>query len=334
MILATIDNGTRDGALLVVHPSRQWAVPASGIAPTLQAALDDWKNTAPRLKKLSDTLSSQKAPQKSGSTDAIELSQVTLRSPLPRAYAWMDGSSYLNHVLLVRKARKAEPPPTLKTDPLMYQGGSDSFLNPTQDILATSEDWGIDFESEVCVVTDDVPMGIRPDQVAPHIQLLLICNDVSLRNLIPDELAKQFGFLQSKPSSAFAPFALTPDELGEAWKGGRIHLPLLTHLNGALFGDPEAGPEMHFSFFDLIAHAAKTRPLGAGTIIGSGTVSNEDRARGSSCLAEKRMIEIIDTGSAKTPFMKFGDRVRIEMIRDGVSLFGAIDQKVARYSAG
>ncbi|MCM2278708.1 MAG: fumarylacetoacetate hydrolase family protein [Oligoflexia bacterium] len=324
MILATRNNGRRDGELLVVSKDRARAARADAVAATLQAALDDWAATAPRLFELAASLERGECGRAFG-LDAREL-----LSPLPRAFAWLDGSAYLNHVALVRKARGAELPPTLLTDPLMYQGGSDAFLAPTEDIVAASEDWGIDFESEVAVVTGDVPMGVSVAEAAGLIRLILLCNDVSLRNLIPGELAKGFGFLQSKPSSAFAPLALTPEELGPAWRESRVHLPLVTRLNGELFGNPDAGPEMHFSFAELIAHAARTRPLRAGTIVGSGTVSNEDRGRGSSCLAEKRMLEVLDSGTARTPFLRFGDRVRIEMFSDGVSLFGAIDQRVSR----
>lgn len=254
-----------------------------------------------------------------------------LLSPLPRAYEWIDGSAYINHIVLVRKARGAEPPKTLKTDPLVYQGGSGTFLAPTQDIAHYSEDFGIDFESEICVIVDDVPMGTSKKKAEQHIKLFMLANDVTLRNLIPNELAKGFGFFVSKPSTAFSPFAVTPDELGDAYKDGRIHLDLVTTYNGKLFGNPNAGPEMHFSFLDLIEHCTKTRSLTAGTIIGSGTVSNEDRSRGSSCLAEKRMLEKIETGNFITPFMRFGDTVEIEMKdKKGNSIFGKISQKVVQ----
>jgi fumarylacetoacetate (FAA) hydrolase len=252
-----------------------------------------------------------------------------LAAPLPRAYEWVDGSAYLNHILLVRKARKAPPPPGLETDPLVYQGGSGDLLAPTADIVIRDEAWGCDFESEVAVVLGDVPMGTTKAEAAKYVRLLTLANDVSLRNLIPDELAKGFGFFQSKPATAFAPVACTPDELGEAWRDGRVHLTLKTWLNGAQVGDTHAGPEMHFSFFDLIQHLAKTRNFVAGTILGSGTVSNADRTRGVSCLAERRMIETIEEGAPKTPFLKDGDRVEIEMHHpDGTSLFGRIDQRV------
>ncbi len=252
---------------------------------------------------------------------------------MPRAYQWADGSAYLHHAELVRKARKAEMPESLYRDPLMYQGGSDSFIGPSDDILAAEEAWGIDFEEEVAVVTDDVPMGIDAAAAAAHIKLIMLVNDVSLRNLIPGELAKGFGFFQSKPATAFSPVAATPDELGAAWDGRKLHLPLVCHVNGREFGRPDAGADMNFDFPMLIAHAARTRMLAAGTIIGSGTVSNRNPHEiGSCCIAERRMIETIEKGSAETPFLRFGDRVRIEMLdADGASVFGAIDQKVAPY---
>jgi fumarylacetoacetate (FAA) hydrolase len=253
-------------------------------------------------------------------------------APLPRAYQWADGSAYVTHVELVRKARGAEMPPSFWTDPLMYQGGSDGFIGPCEPILARDEAYGIDFEAEVAVITDDVPMAVEAQAAGKHIKLLMLVNDVSLRNLIPAELAKNFGFFQSKPASAFSPVAVTPDELGDAWKDGKVHLPLTVELNGARFGAPNAGDDMTFSFPQLIAHAAKTRSLGAGSIVGSGTVSNKDHARGSCCIAERRTLEQLEGGAPKTPFMKFGDRVKIEM-RDagGKSIFGAIDQEVARH---
>ena len=252
-----------------------------------------------------------------------------LAAPLPRAYEWVDGSAFLNHVRLVRKARGAEPPPTLETDPLVYQGGSGVLLGPSDDISLPDPAWGLDFESEVCVILGDVPPGTRAGDAAGLVRLVLLANDVTLRNLVPDELAKGFGFFQSKPATAFSPFAVTPDELGDAWSGGRVHLRLRTQLNGALVGDPSAGDDMHFSFFDLVGHIARTRGFTAGTILGSGTVSNADRARGISCLAERRTIEIIDGGKPLTPFLRAGDTVRIEMLdAAGRSLFGAIEQKV------
>jgi fumarylacetoacetate (FAA) hydrolase len=253
-------------------------------------------------------------------------------SPLPRAFQWADGSAYVTHVELVRKARGAEMPPSFWTDPLMYQGGSDSFIGPCDSILAANEEWGIDFEAEIAAITDDVPMGLSVGAAENHIKLLMLVNDVSLRNLIPAELAKNFGFFQSKPASAFSPVAVTPDELGEAWSGGKVHLPLAVHLNGNWFGAPNAGEDMTFSFAQLIAHAAKTRFLGAGSIIGSGTVSNKDASRGSCCIAERRTREQLEQGSPKTPFLKFGDRVKIEMLdAHGKSIFGAIDHDVVRY---
>jgi fumarylacetoacetate (FAA) hydrolase len=324
MKLATLDNGTRDGALLVVSRDGTRALDATDIAPHLQAALDDWERTEPLLQERFASLQSDPAKG-----DAVDTSR--LRSPLPRAYEWIDGSAYINHIVLVRKARGAEPPETLRTDPLVYQGGSGVFLNPTEDITFPDESGGIDFEAEVAVVTGDVPRGTRREEAGRYVRLLMSVNDITLRNLIPAELAKGFGFYVSKPSTAFSPFAVTPDELGDSWKDGRIHLPLRTWYNGSLFGDPDAGPEMHFSFFDLIEHASRTRALTAGTIIGSGTVSNEDRSRGSSCLAEQRMLEKIDDGEFRTPFMRFGDRVEIDMYApDGSSVFGRITQSVRR----
>lgn len=323
MKLATLRNDTRDGELIVVsHDGRRYAS-AHSIAANLQTALDDWQNTEPLLRALAKKIESQEVD-----TQTVEVHR--LLSPLPRAYEWIDGSAYINHIVLVRKARGAEPPATLKTDPLVYQGGSGIFLAPTEDIPLRDEAWGCDFESEVCVILGDTPQGVSAKDAASHVKLVMIANDVSLRNLIPAELEKGFGFFQSKPATAFSPFAVTPDELGANWHDGRLHLPLITKYNGKLYGDPNAGPEMHFSFYDLIQHLTKTRQYTAGTILGSGTVSNHDRARGSSCLAEKRMIEKIDTGTITTPFMKKGDRVEIEMFDEkGVSIFGKIAQTVA-----
>ena len=327
MKLATLNSGGRDGTLIVVSGDLKTAVSASQVAPTLQAALDDWNSKAPKLAHLYSLLNTGKA------ADAFPFKPDRCASPLPRAYQWADGSAYVNHVELVRRARGAEMPPSFWTDPLMYQGGSDSFIGPCDAILAESEDWGIDLEGEVAVITDDVPMGTRPDGAYGHIKLLMLVNDVSLRNLIPAELSKGFGFFQSKPASSFSPVAVTPDELGEQWDGGKLRLPLTVHVNGNLFGKPNAGDDMTFDFPQLIAHAARTRDLEAGTIVGSGTVSNVDRSRGSACIAEKRMLEKIETGKAITPFLRFGDRVRIEMFdADGNTIFGAIDQEVARYS--
>lgn len=326
MKLATLKEGGRDGTLIVVSRDLARAVKAEGIAPTLQAALDDWSNAAPRLNSLFEAL------QEGNAEGAFDLDMHALASPLPRAYQFVDGSAYLPHVERVRKARGAEVPESFFTDPLMYQAVSDGFLAPRDDIVMESTEWGIDFESEIGVICDDVPMGASPAECADHIQLVTILNDVSLRNLIPGELAKGFGFLQSKPRSALAPVVATPDELGEAWKDSKLHRPLVTHLNGELFGQPEAGEDMQFSFAELLAHAAKSRPLAAGTILGSGTIANRDTSRGASCLAEKRMLEIIANGKPETPFMQFGDTVRIDMTDpEGNSYFGAIEQKVVRY---
>ena len=322
MKLATLRDGTRDGALIVVHRDGHVYTPAAAIAPTMQAALDRWDEVEPKLRALAQALQEDQAP-------AHPVSPEALHAPLPRAYEWVDGSAYINHIVLVRKARGAQPPETLKTDPLVYQGGSGVLLGPTDDIELVDESWGLDFEAEVGVILGDTPQGVSAHEAAAYIKLIVILNDVTLRNLIPPELAKGFGFFQSKPATAFAPFALTPDELGASWRDGRLHLPLLTDYNGQRFGDPDAGPEMHFSFHDLIAHLTRTRAYTAGTILGSGTVSNEDRARGSSCLAEQRMIEMIDHGEFRTPFMRAGDTVHIRMLDErGHSLFGDIRQRV------
>ncbi len=324
MKLATKRTGTRDGSLVVVKRDLTAFTDASAIAPTLQVALDDWARVEPKLKALAEQLEAGTAPREAWDT-------TKLHCPLPRAFEWVDGSAYLNHVRLVRKARKVDPPATLETDPLVYQGGSSHLLGPTDDIVIRDEAWGCDFESEVAVILGDVPMGLSAGEAAPHVRLIMLVNDVSLRNVIPEELAKGFGFFQGKPATAFSPVACTPDELGEAWRDGRVHLTLKTWLNGTQVGDTHAGPEMHFSFFQLMEHLAKTRQFSAGTILGSGTVSNEDRARGISCLAEQRMIETIETGGPKTPFLKHGDRVEIEMFgADGTSLFGRIDQRVKK----
>lgn len=325
MKLATLKEGGRDGTLVVASRDLRRAVRVPRIAPTLQAALDDWAALEPELRATARLLEAGKL------RETFSLDLQTLHSPLPRAYQWADGSAYLVHVELVRKARGAELPPEFLADPLMYQGGSDGFLAPTDPIPAIDEAWGIDFEAEVAVITDDVPMGVSPTAAAPHIRLVMLVNDVSLRNLIPAELAKGFGFFQGKPASSFSPVAVTPDELGEAWREGRVHLPLLVQMNGKQIGRANAGVDMQFDFPQLIAHAAKTRALAAGSIIGSGTVSNRDRAAGSSCLAEVRTLELLERGKPATPFMRFGDRVRIEM-RDaeGRSIFGAIDQEVVK----
>jgi fumarylacetoacetate (FAA) hydrolase len=325
MKLASLNKG-RDGVLVVVSRDLSRAIKVPVIAATLQAALDNWAVAKPKLEavyqRLNDGLEE----------GAFAFDQAACHSPLPRAYHWADGSAYVNHVELVRKARGAEIPESFWHDPLMYQGGADCFIPPHSPIQVADEAWGIDLEAEIALITDDVPMGVTAAEAGQHIQLLMLVNDVSLRNLIPGELAKGFGFYQSKPSSSFSPVAITPDELGDCWKDGKVHRPLVSHINGALFGQPDAGTDMTFNFPTLVAHAAKTRPLGTGTIIGSGTVSNYDRSAGSSCLAEKRMLEIIESGEAKTPFLTFGDRVRIEMFdAAGHSLFGAIDQVVEKY---
>lgn len=330
MKLASLPKG-RDGELVVVSRDLTRMIRAAGIAPTMQAALDDWAEKAPALRALSEALDA-------GTLEGEAFDQAAVTSPLPRAYQWADGSAYVNHVELVRQARGAVVPESFYSDPLMYQGGSDSFLAPREPIrFPDIEGFGVDFEAEITVVTDDVPMGVSEEQALGHIQLVMLVNDVSLRGLIPGELAKGFGFFQSKPSSAFSPVALTPDELGEAWQAGVVHLPLVSHYNGELFGKPDAGQDMTFSLARLVSHAARTRPLGAGTVIGSGTVSNKldggpgkpvsEGGVGYSCIAEVRMIETILEGAPKTGFMKYGDRVRIEMFdAEGASLFGAIDQ--------
>ena len=322
MKLATLNDGSRDGILIVVAHDHATFTRATAVAPTLQAALDRWEVCEPKLRALQNDLDG-------GRVTGEALDIKALHSPLPRAYEWVDGSAYLNHVRLVRKARNAEPPATLETDPLVYQGGSSVLLTPTQDIPVINPAWGLDFESEVGVILGDVPLGTTAAQAAPYVRLIVILNDVTLRGLIPEELAKGFGFFNGKPATAFSPFALTPDELGDAWRDGRVHLRLKPTYNDVVVGDCDAGPEMHFSFFDLIQHIAKTRAFSAGTILGSGTVSNVDRARGISCLAEIRMIETIEGGKPTTPFMKVGDTVRIEMKdADGKDLFGVIDQRV------
>jgi fumarylacetoacetate (FAA) hydrolase len=322
MKLATLRSGGRDGTLVVVTRDGTRLAPATGITPTLQAALDDWARAEPHLRALAERL-------ERGAMPSQPLDVRALLAPLPRAYEWVDGSAFLNHVILVRKARGAEPPETLRTDPLVYQGGSGVLAAPSDDIPLVDADWGLDFESEVCVVLDDTPRGTGAGDAAAHVKLLMLANDVTLRNLVPGELAKSFGFFQSKPATAFSPFAVTVDELGDAWRDGRVHLKLRTSYNGELVGDCDAGPEMHFSFFDLVAHLCKTRAFTAGTIVGSGTVSNADRARGVSCLAERRMIETLERGTPSTPFMKAGDSVHIEMLgSDGSSIFGAIAQRV------
>jgi fumarylacetoacetate (FAA) hydrolase len=337
MKLATLKDGTRDGRLLVVSRDLASCTPAPAVARTLQKALDDWDGVLPQLMALYEELNGGKI------AGTAEFNVRDCHSPLPRAYQWADGSAYVNHVELVRKARGAEMPVSFWTDPLMYQGGSDSFLGPYDPIRVADEAWGIDLEAEIAVVTGDVPMGATPAAAKDAIRLLMLVNDVSLRNLIPNELAKGFGFFQSKPSSAFAPVAVTPDELGAAWESGKVRLPLVSHLNDRKLGAPNAGVDMTFDFPTLVAHAAKTRPLAAGSIIGSGTVSNrdpdggpgkpvEEGGVGYSCLAELRTVETLRSGSAKTPFLKFGDKVRIEMCdAQGRTIFGAIEQVVERY---
>ena len=336
MKLATLKAGGRDGTLVVVSRDLLRCQPVPAIARTLQAALDDWDDVAPQLQEAYAALNNGAARH------AEPFDERLCHSPLPRAYQWADGSAYVNHVELVRRARGAELPPSFWTDPLMYQGGSDSFVGPRDPIYALSEDWGIDLEAEVAAITGDVKMGATPAECAGAIRLLMLVNDVSLRNLIPNELAKGFGFFQSKPATAFSPVAVTPDELGDAWQGAKVHLPLVVHLNGQPFGRPNAGVDMTFDFGQLVAHVAKTRELEAGSIIGSGTVSNkqgglhgssiENGGVGYCCLAEVRMYEMIEGGAPKTSFLKFGDRVRIEMAdAEGGTIFGAIEQTVARY---
>jgi fumarylacetoacetate (FAA) hydrolase len=335
MKLATLKDGTRDGQLVIVSRDLARCVAVPEIARTLQGALDHWNNVAPALDVLAAELNRGRLP------DALPFDPRHAMAPLPRAYQWADGSAYVNHVELVRRARGATMPPEFWTDPLMYQGGSDSLIGPHDDVVLGDEAWGIDFEGEVAVITDDVAMGASLAAAAAGIRLLLLVNDVSLRNLIPGELGKGFGFVQSKPASAFSPVAVTPDELGDAWRDGRVHLPLVSHLNGALFGRPNAGVDMTFGFPQLIAHLARTRDIEAGSIVGSGTVSNKEDGGpgrpaasggvGYACIAEQRTIETIQTGKPITPFMRFGDRIRIEMLdAAGHSIFGAIDQTVRR----
>lgn len=325
MKLASLKEGGRDGSLIVVNRELSRAVRVPRIAPTLQRALEDWSVTAPRLNAVYEQL--QAGAESVEGQVVFELDTAALAAPLPRAYEFVDGSAYLPHVERVRRARGATVPESFYVDPLMYHAVGAGFYGPNDPVRVPDEAFGIDLEAEVVVVTDDVPMGVSAEAAAGHIQLVGLINDVSLRNLIPDELAKGFGFLQSKPRSTLSPVFVTPDELGEDWRDSKVHLPLLSHINGEWFGAPEAGVDMQFSFAQLIAHAAKTRPLVAGSIVGSGTVANEDEGKGASCLAEKRMLEIIREGKPSTPFMKFGDRVRIEMLdREGRSIFGAIDQ--------
>jgi fumarylacetoacetate (FAA) hydrolase len=321
MRLATLRaTGARDGELVVVARDGRTMARAAAVAPTLQAALDDWPRLEPALRDLARRLESVAGEPVDGAAFA---------APLPRAYEWLDGSAFLSHVRLARKARGAEPPPDLLTDPLMYQGGSGVLLGPRDPLLLVDPAWGLDLEAEIGVIVGDVPLGTTPAGAEDRVRLVCLLNDVTLRNLVPAELAKGFGFVQSKPSTAFAPFAVTPDELGPAWRGGRLRLPVRCTHNGALLGECDAG-QMHFSFFDLIAHVARTRPLTAGTIIGSGTVSNEDPTRGVSCLVERRMRETLETGAARTPYLQPGDTIRIEVLDGaGASVFGAIEQTVS-----
>ena len=324
MKLATYKDGSRDGQLVVVSRDLSTAHYATGIASKLQHVLDDWNFVSPQLQDLSDSLNSSKARH------AFPFNPAQCMAPLPRAYQWADGSAFINHVELVRKARNAEVPATFYTDPLMYQGGSDDFMGPLDNVVVASEKYGIDFEAEIAVITGDVPMRATPDQALDGVRLLMLANDVSLRNLIPDELAKGFGFVQSKPATAFGPVAVTPDEVGDAWRGGRLHLTLQSTWNGRKVGMCDAGDEMTFHFGQLIAHLCKTRNVRAGSVIGSGTVSNKDWSKGYSCIAEKRAIETIEDGAPKTAFMKFGDTIRLEVKgRDGQSVFGAIEQEIA-----
>ncbi|MCV2883147.1 fumarylacetoacetate hydrolase family protein [Aestuariibacter sp. AA17] len=336
MKLATLQNNTRDGQLVVVSRDLTKCVEVSDIATTMQNAIDNWSAVEPKLNDVYQRLNDEAID------GAMPFEQANCESPLPRAYQWADGSAYVNHVELVRKARGAEMPESFWTDPLMYQGGSDDFIGPRQDIPLPSDEWGVDFEGEVAIITDDVPMSVSVEEASKHIKLIMLVNDVSLRGLIPGELAKGFGFFQSKPASAFSPVAVTPDELGDAWKDDKVCLPLLSTYNGNAFGKPEAGDDMTFNFAQLVAHAAKSRNLGAGAIIGSGTVSNkqgteygtsiEEGGVGYSCIAEVRMIETIRDGKPATPFMKFGDTIKIEMNdAAGNSIFGEINQTVVKF---
>ncbi len=329
MKLASLKEGGRDGTLIVVSRELTRAVRVSDVARTLQAALEDWSNAAPRLNRVAELLQAAAHAQTINGEAVFALDPVDLAAPLPRAYEFVDGSAYLPHVERVRRARGAEVPASFYTDPLMYQAVSAGFHGARDPVQVISEDYGIDLEAEIVVITDDVPMAVTSAQAGAHIQLIGLVNDVSLRNLIPGELAKGFGFLQSKPRSALSPVMVTPDELGDSWKDAKVHLPLLSQINGAWFGAPQAGDDMQFSFADLVAHAAKTRPLSAGTIVGSGTIANQDESRGASCLAERRTLETLAGGKPVTPFLKFGDTVRIEMLdRDGRSIFGAIEQRI------
>ena len=323
MKLGSLRHG-RDGIPVVVSRDNQRYAKIDDLVTNLQSFLDAWDEKFSAVNERFQKLDSGEL-----AGDPVDLAKFA--APLPRAYEWVDGSAYINHIVLVRKARGAEPPETLKTSPLVYQGGSGVFLGPNDDIPFHDDSWGLDFESEVCVILADTPQGTRASEAEKYVRLVAIANDVSLRGLIPEELQKGFGFFNSKPATAFAPFVVTPDELGEAWQQGRLHRPLLTDYRGERFGDPDAGPEMFFSFYDILEHICKTRSFTAGTILGSGTISNEDRSRGSSCLAEKRMIEKIDNGEITTPFMKPGDTVEIKMLDEkGNNIFGTIHQKVVQ----
>ena len=322
MKLASYKDGSRDGQLVVVSRDLATAHYATGIATRLQQVLDDWSFLSPQLEDLSQTLNHGKPRH------AFAFDSARCMAPLPRAFQWADGSAFINHVELVRRARNAEVPGSFYEDPLMYQGGSDDLLGPTDDARFASTDWGIDFESEVAVITGDVDFGCTPEQAIDAVRLVMLANDWSLRNLIPAELAKGFGFLQAKPATAFSPVAVTPDELGDAWTGGRVHLPLQCTWNGRKVGQCDAGPEMTFHFGQLVAHLARTRNVRAGSVVGSGTVSNQDWAKGWSCIAEQRAIETIEHGEPRTGFMQYGDVIRIEMKRDNHSVFGAIEQQV------
>ncbi len=325
MKLGSLKEGGRDGCLVVVSRDMTRAVRATGIADILQRALEDWSNIAPRLNTLYEALNAGTAE------GAFDLDPAELAAPLPRAYEFVDGSAYLPHVERVRRARGAEVPESFYSDPLMYQAVSAGFMGPRDPVRVTSEEFGIDLEAELVVITDDVPMAVSAEGAASHIQLIGLVNDVSLRNLIPGELAKGFGFLQAKPRSALSPVFVTPDELGDAWRDTKVHLPMLTHVNGKWFGAPQAGVDMQFNFAQLVAHAARTRPLSAGTIVGSGTIANEDTTLGASCFAELRTVEALRDGKPSTPFMSFGDTVRIEMLdSEGSSIFGAIEQRIER----
>ncbi|RKP53527.1 fumarylacetoacetate hydrolase family protein [Pararobbsia silviterrae] len=328
MKLASLKNGKRDGALIVVSRDLTRAVAADDIAPTLQAAIENWQQVVPALQARSDALNAGTA------AGAFAFDQTKVASPLPRAYQWLDGSAYLSHVELVRKARGADMPKSFLDDPLMYQGSSDYFTGPHDPVLVESEDWGVDLEAELAIITDDVPMLTKQDDAKRHIKLLMLVNDISLRHIIPAELNKGFGFLNGKGVTAFSPVAVTPDELGDAWNGSKVSLPLTVNINGEKLGAPLAGEDVYFEFPKLISHAAKTRTLGAGTVIGSGTISNHDRTRGFCCISEKRALEVVEHGEAKTSFFRFGDRVRVEMFdTSGASIFGAIDNEIRPYAS-